>query len=168
MRSRITLERMSMETLKEIRKKLGLTQVQAAQKVGVSRRTYQTYEESNQPSLKYADILYKLKNNSELENSSMILSRRFIKKVSSEIFANCPEVECAYLFGSYARNEATSESDVDFLIVAPKLEGFSFSGLHHDLRKAFNKDVDLINFTTLAKSERMLRDILKQGVKIYG
>ena len=53
-----------METLKDIRKKLGLTQIQAAQKVGVSRRTYQTYEEANQPSIRYADILFKIKNNS--------------------------------------------------------------------------------------------------------
>ena len=157
-----------METLKEIRKKLGLTQIQAAQMVGVSRRTYQTYEESNQPSIRYADLLNKLKATNSLDNSSTILSKKFIKKVSSEIFANYPEVECAYLFGSYARNEATPASDVDILIVAPKLEGFSFAGLHHELRTTFSKDVDLVNYTTLANSDKMLRDILIQGVRIYG
>lgn len=157
-----------MEKLRDIRKKLGLTQLQAAQIIGVSRRTYQTYEERKRRNAKVDEIITKLNEKAAQGNKALILSRKFIKKAVSEIFANYPEVECAYLFGSYARREASFTSDVDILIVAPKLEGLSFSGLHHDLRIKLEKDVDLVSYTTLCKSEKMLRDVLKQGVKIYG
>ncbi len=157
-----------METLKQIRKKTGLTQVQAARLVGVSRRTFQTYEEKGRLNKSYDKILNKLKELGLKDENPTILNVRCITNKASEIFAKYHQVKCAYLFGSYARGEATPESDVDILVVAPELEGLDFSGLHHDLRKNFKKDVDLVNHTTLLKSEKMLRDILIQGVKIYG
>ena len=157
-----------METLKQVRKKTGLTQIQAAKLVGVCRRTYQTYEEEGRINDVYDEILNKLKEMGITDGNPSILNVKRIKEVSSKIFANYPQVKCAYLFGSYARKEATIASDVDILVVAPGLEGFAFSGLHFELRQALNKDVDLINHTTLLKSEKMLRDILIQGVRIYG
>ncbi len=38
-------------------------------------------------------------------------------------------VERVYLFGSYARGEATAESDLDFRIDKGKVKGFAFGGL---------------------------------------
>lgn len=156
-----------METLKDVRKKTGLTQVQAAKLIGVSRRTYQIYEEKGSINDVYGEILNKLKEMGITDKGPALLNVKLIKDASSKIFANYPQVQCAYLFGSYARGEATPLSDVDVLIVAPELEGFAFSGLHFELRQALNKDVDLVNHTTLLKSEKMLRDLLAQGVKIY-
>ncbi len=157
-----------METLKQIRKSLHMTQVDAAKICGVSRRTYQTYEEKGNTRNTYDEILKKLKEFGISDKGPALLNVRHIKMMTSEIFANYPEVQCAYLFGSYARNEATVESDVDIIVVAPELGGFDFAGLRHDLVKALNKEVDLVNHTTLLQSEKMLRDVLKQGVKIYG
>ena len=164
----ILIERMSMEKLREVRKELGLTQYQAAEIIGISHRTYQTYEEKKRRNEKADALIIKLRERIANGCKPQILSKRFIKQVSREVFAKHQEVECAYLFGSYARNEATPSSDLDFMIVAPKLEGFAFSGLHHELREALGKEVDLINHTTLEKSDKMLRDILIQGVKVYG
>ena len=154
-----------METLREIRKKAQLTQIQAAKLCGVSRRTYQTYEEQN---LERDDLYKIIKEMGINEFGPAILNPRYIKMTTSEIFAKYPQVQCAYLFGSYARGEATAQSDVDILVVAPGLGGFDFSGLHFELRTALHKDVDLVKHTTLMKSEKMLRDILNQGVQIYG
>lgn len=157
-----------MNTLKEVRKKTGLTQVQAAKLVGVSRRTYQTYEEKGNINRVFDEILKRLEEMGINEEGPALLNVKFIKKVVNPILAKHPQIKCAYLFGSYARGEASVESDVDILIVAPDLTGFDYAGLHHELRIALNKDVDLVNHTTLLQSEKMLRDILEQGVKIYG
>lgn len=154
-----------METLREIRKKAQLTQIQAAKLCGVSRRAYQTYEEQN---IERNDLYKIIKEMGINEFGPAVLNPRYIKMATSEIFAKYPQVQCAYLFGSYARGEATVQSDVDILVVAPGLGGFDFSGLHFELRAALHKDVDLVKHTTLMKSEKMLRDILNQGVQIYG
>ena len=157
-----------MNALRRTRKKTGLTQVQAARLIGVSRRTYQIYEEKGKINDMYDEVLARLKEKGLNEKGPTLLTIKSIKRTCSAIFAKHPQVQCAYLFGSYARDEATVDSDVDILIVAPELKGLDFAGLHHELRTALKKDVDLINHTTLLNSEKMLRDLLNKGVKIYG
>lgn len=158
-----------MNALTRYRKKIGINQVQAAQLVGVSRRTYQTYEERGKLNDVYDEILAKLKEKAFSEDGKPLLfTIKNIKAVSSQIFAKYQQVQCAYLIGSYARGEATKDSDIDILVVAPGLEGLDFAGLHHDLRMKLGKEIDLISHTTLLQSEKMLRDLLIQGVKIYG
>ena len=50
------------------------------------------------------------------------------------------------LFGSYARGEATEESDVDFHMVAPKgMRLFKMAGFRLDLEELLHKEVDLIS-----------------------
>ena len=154
-----------MNTLKQLRKEARLTQVEAAKICEVSRRTFQTYEENGLEGNTYDKLVNFLK---KAKDYPPILPLQFIKMKAAEIFAKYPQVQCAYLFGSYARGEATIASDVDFLIVAPELGGFEFSGLHYDLRTALGKEVDLVSHETLLESEKMLRDILNQGVKLYG
>ena len=46
-----------MNELREKRKELGLTQIQAASVCGVSRRTYQTYEETQNLNKTYDELL---------------------------------------------------------------------------------------------------------------
>lgn len=157
-----------MNRLKQLRKKNQLTQVTAARLCGVSRRKYQMYEESGEECKPYNELLAKLEAMGFNGKLPMILNAKLIKSLTNEVFAKHKEVKCAYLFGSYARNEATAKSDVDILIVAPDLKGFEFSGLHHELRTTLGKDVDLVSHTTLLHSEKMLRDVLVEGVNIYG
>ena len=115
-----------MNELKQRRKELGLTQVQAAQLCGVSRRTYQTYEERHDINDVYDYLLRKLNESGILDGTNYVLNINFIKKVCSKLFKEkYPEVETAILFGSYARGEAKGDSDVDIIVVCPAT-GFRF------------------------------------------
>ena len=52
----------------------------------------------------------------------------------------------AYLFGSYSRNEATEESDVDIRIEKGNLRGlFALSGFRLDIVDALQKEVDIVS-----------------------
>lgn len=156
-----------MKSLKEVRKQAHLTQVDAAKLVGVSRRTYQTYEENDLMNDTYDELLTKLKEMGITPNGPALLNVKYIKNKTSEIFANYPEVKCAYLYGSYARGEATVKSDVDLLIVSDTM-GLKFYKLASDLEDALGKTVDLISHRQLDNNLDFLTRVLVEGVKIYG
>ena len=68
-----------------------------------------------------------------------------IKEKSTLIFKRYPYVEKAYLFGSYARNEATSKSDLDFYVIIQKNKtGMWVGELLVDLQEEFDKPIDLL------------------------
>jgi len=71
----------------------------------------------------------------------------------------------AGLFGSFARGDATADSDIDFLVEFE--EGrtlLDLSGLRLDLREALGRDVDV---ATPASLHPKLRDrILREVVRI--
>lgn len=158
-----------MQTLKEVRKKAGLTQVDAARICGVSRRTYQTYEEKGDICEAYDEILAKLKRMGiNQDGSPAILNLRTIRAKASEIFAKYSEVRCAYLFGSYARGDATSQSDVDIVIVESETMGLKFYGLAAELEESLGKQVDLLSSEQLSNNDEFLARVLVDGVKIYG
>jgi predicted nucleotidyltransferase len=69
------------------------------------------------------------------------------------------------LFGSYARNEATNKSDIDFLIeLFPNTENYieTKEALREYLRKLFGKNIDLANPRSL--KPHFKNRILKQAV----
>lgn len=71
-----------------------------------------------------------------------------IKNVAQPVFASYDSIERAYLFGSYARNEATRKSDLDFMVVLKNDEVESFKDelrVSTDLMEAFDKHIDTIN-----------------------
>lgn len=77
-------------------------------------------------------------------------------------------VKRAALFGSAARGDMTSQSDVDMLVeFLPGRGGvdFEFFGLHIDLEEAFGRSVDLITYDALENEakprfrENVLRDV---------
>ena len=157
-----------MNELKQKRIELGITQIQAANACGVSRRTYQTYEETHNLNDTYNELLNKLDEMGILDGSNYISSVKCIKRVFRELFKErYPEVECAYLFGSYARGEATGTSDIDILVVCPPM-GMKFYGIATELEEMLNKKIDLHTHRQLLKSEKLLEDVLKEGIKIYG
>jgi len=73
-------------------------------------------------------------------------------------------IDQVYLFGSYARGDATEESDVDFRIVeGDKITLLDLGGIYEDLRQALNRRIDIImtdnmstTFYNLIKNEEML------------
>ena len=75
------------------------------------------------------------------------------------------------LFGSYARGEATAQSDLDFRAAVPADFGmFRLSALQGDLEDAFHKKVDLITEGMLSDplSGKLARNIEEDEVVLYG
>ena len=78
------------------------------------------------------------------------------------------EINEAYLFGSYARGEATKKSDVDFYIRADKIRTlFQLGGFYADTKESMDKNIDVI--TTKTRLDRNFKEEMrKELVKIYG
>lgn len=85
-------------------------------------------------------------------------------------------IRSVYLFGSYARNEATEQSDIDLLVdtSGTALRSlFSLGQLYCDLEKALGKKIDLITMSSLEQEDRFSSDELfrrnveRERVKIY-
>lgn len=71
-----------------------------------------------------------------------------------------------YLFGSYARGEATSDSDVDIYCDRGSIKTLlDVEQLHEDLETELEKKVDIV-FTTSNASESFLNEIRKDLIKI--
>ena len=69
-------------------------------------------------------------------------------------------LKAVYLFGSYARNEATDDSDVDLLVdrTGSTIRGmFDMGGLYHDLRESIGKEIDLVTTQTLEQTSTRQR-----------
>ncbi|MCL2634701.1 MAG: nucleotidyltransferase domain-containing protein [Oscillospiraceae bacterium] len=81
-----------------------------------------------------------------------------------------------YVFGSYARNEATDDSDLDILIDknGSKVKSlFDMSRLHNELCEIFKKEVDLITTYALSQDnengkEPLFRErVMQERIAIY-
>jgi predicted nucleotidyltransferase len=95
----------------------------------------------------------------------MIYSISDIIKIVSPI-AKTHGVEKVWVFGSYARGEATSESDIDFRVDKGKIQDyFMLGGLYCDLEDALGKKIDLL--TTGSLEDDFLEHISKEEVVIY-
>ena len=79
-------------------------------------------------------------------------------------------VDKVFLFGSYARGDATPASDVDLCVDAPKLRGlFALGGLYADLEDALKKSIDVVTTGSLKynKDEAFLENLRKDRVLLY-
>ena len=81
----------------------------------------------------------------------MILSETYRNKLKN-YFSDKP-IKRAYLFGSFARNEAKSDSDLDILVELDYSEpiGMKFFGFQADLEDLLNIKVDLLTTDGLSK-----------------
>jgi hypothetical protein len=87
------------------------------------------------------------------------------------------DLPAVYVFGSYARGEATEDSDIDILIdkTGSKVKSlFDLGGLYNDLSEDFEKKVDIVTTYTLMKSPKKRRgfpslkeNVLNERVAIY-
>lgn len=153
--------------LKRIRIEAGITQKEAADKLGVSLRSYITYEsdESKENTIKYRYFLRELREEYSYDETHGILTVEKIKEYCNEVFREY-DVEFCYLFGSYARGDAKNTSDVD-LLVSANTSGIRFYELTEKLREKIHKNIDLLDIKQIINNEELLKEVLKGGVKIY-
>lgn len=96
-----------------------------------------------------------------------IYSIEDIKNMVYEILANT-EVEKAILFGSYAKNKPTKNSDIDILIDSKgKIKGLKFFAIVDKIRKKLDKEVDVIEKIEIDKNSKIEKEIENTGVVIY-
>lgn len=160
-----------METneLRNIRMLFGISQISASKILNVPLRSYIRYD--NDPN--YGDVnkremyIQKLKKTNDVDQKHGILSIDIIKNIVTSILQNYGnDVSFCYLFGSYAKGYAKEESDVD-LCISTSLQGFRFIGLSDKLSIALKKKVDLIRLSDLNTNDDLLKEIMKDGIRIY-
>ena len=137
-----------MGELKKMRTEKKMTQQQVADLVGISLRSYKSYEndEKKQGSLKYKYILEKLSEINPIDEEHGIIDIEYITEKCGNVFQKY-DVNFCYLFGSYAKSKAKPTSDVDLLISAK---------------------VDVLEINQLKDNLELTQEILKDGIKIYG
>ena len=157
-----------MKDLKSIRLDKELTQQQAAGIVGISLRSYKSYENDldKRENLKYNYIYEKLSQINPIDEEHGIVDLEYISRKCSEIFDKY-KINFCYLFGSYAKGKAKDDSDVD-LLISTEIKGLKFFGLVEELRNSLQKKVDVIEVAGLKDNVELLEEILKDGIKIYG
>ena len=75
-------------------------------------------------------------------------------------------VAAMYLFGSYARGEATAASDLDFRIERGRIRSlFELSALYNALSDCFQKDLDLLTSQNI--EPEFLAAIRPEEVLVY-
>lgn len=98
--------------------------------------------------------------------SEAVLSLNKIKEIVKPI-ASKYQVKEIYLFGSYARGEATDESDLDFLVFGG--ENFKLTmifSLAEELREAFQKNVDVFEIHEVNQQSVFYDTIMKERLLV--
>lgn len=99
--------------------------------------------------------------------NSRVYSIDEIKRLLYEILSNT-EVERAILFGSYAKNESTEDSDIDIVIDSKgKVNGLKFFLIMDMIKEKFQKEVDVIEQIEIEENSRIDEEIKKTGVIVY-
>ena len=87
------------------------------------------------------------------------------------------QLPAVYVFGSYAKGEATDSSDVDILVdrTGTQLRSlFDMGGLYNDLTEAVGKSIDLITVDALDQPDVQRRTpglkehLYRERIPIYG
>lgn len=90
-----------------------------------------------------------------------------IKNILTEVLENMP-VYNVILFGSYAKNSANKNSDLDFIIDTRKtLMGFKLFSLITKIEEAFNKNVDALEKSEIIENSKIDKEIKKTGIVVY-
>lgn len=99
--------------------------------------------------------------------SEKIYTIEELRDILTDILKNFA-VKKAILFGSYAKNNPTPQSDIDLVIDSEgKLLNIYFYGLLEDLVQKLQKNVDLFEISEIQKNSRIYNDIQNEGVIIY-
>ena len=95
-----------------------------------------------------------------------ILSLADIKQVVKPL-AKKYKISEVYIFGSYARNEATAESDIDFLMVGGNgFKSTSVFAFSEELHIAFNKNIDVFEINEINAGSELYEKIMKERIRV--
>ena len=90
-----------------------------------------------------------------------------IKQILKKILENMP-VYSVVLFGSYAKNLATANSDLDLVIdTREQLMGFKLYSLITKIEEEFNKNIDAFEKSEIIENSKIDEEIKKTGVVVY-
>ena len=107
--------------------------------------------------------------------SRMVYTFEELKERISPI-AHKYDIPAVYIFGSYARGDATADSDVDVLIQrrgSKIVTMFDMGGLYNDLDEKLSKSLDLVTLESLEQEDTKQRtpwfvdSLLKERRLIY-
>lgn len=157
-----------MGELKELRIEKNLTQQEAADLVGISLRSYKSYEndEEKRDTMKYRYMVEQLNKINVIDEEHGVLTIENIRRKCANVLEHY-DVKFCYLFGSYAKGKETPVSDVD-LLISSDVKGLKFYGMVEELRTSLRKRVEVLDMKQLRENPELTEEILKDGVKIYG
>lgn len=77
------------------------------------------------------------------------------------------QIDSASLFGSYARNEATSSSDIDLLVNGNRnFERTDIFSIAEELHELSGKNVDVYEINEISKNTKLYKNIKNEAIKI--
>lgn len=95
----------------------------------------------------------------------MIYTIEDIRRIAAPVAA-AHGVKCLRLFGSYARGQATEQSDIDLRMDCGQIQDlFAWGGFYHDLKDALQKNLDLVS--TEGLDPAFIKRIQPDEVMIY-
>lgn len=90
-----------------------------------------------------------------------------IKQILKQILKNT-QVDNVILFGSYAKNTANKDSDIDLIIDTKQaLMGFKLYSLITKIEETFNKQVDAFEKAEIIENSKIDNEIKRTGVVVY-
>ncbi len=99
--------------------------------------------------------------------SKKIYTINEIKQILEKLLKNMP-VYSVILFGSYAKNLATANSDLDLVIdTKEQLMGFKLYSLITRIEEEFNKNVDAFEKSEIIENSKIDKEIKRTGVVVY-
>lgn len=161
-----------MNPLKVLRENTGLTQEEVSKITGIPVKTIRNWEQNTRKPSDWAlnlviDRILREKNNDKqnIDEENGIVSYLSIKKSIEEVVHEYP-VQRIFLFGSYAKGEASDTSDID-LYMESNLKDLEYVELIEKLRMKLNKKVELLSPYTITNSSKIDNEIKKTGIIIY-
>lgn len=97
-----------------------------------------------------------------MDTTSIIILRDTLTPVFNKY-----DIKRVYLFGSYAKGNATPKSDID-LFIDSQLRGMKFVGLMEAISNAIkHHNIDVINTTHIISGSKIAHEIQNSGVLLY-
>ena len=98
---------------------------------------------------------------------SKVITLNEIKHLVTPVMKQFP-VKTLTLYGSYARNEATEESDIDFIVDSnDELLGWGLCSLLGELAEVLPKPFHCYEKSMIVNNGELLNNIQKNGVVLY-